>query len=189
MILLGNGIELTVPGKNIKVSVGQDFARDDMSGSGSDSEVAPGGIKPKTVSVSLTLSNDRADDLKKIQKAAEALDDELSPMKFTVSDLLCNAFGIRDVIFVGSLNVSESSGLRAWDVSFSLREKTTAAEAKEAREEKKEIPPAISGVNVVKYTTVSEASKGFAGGVDQKLNVYDTVLAQNNPSENGTVTA
>lgn len=188
MILSANGKEIEIRGKNIKVSVKLTFEREDLSGGGSSSDVAPSGIKPKTVSVGLVIPKEKPEWLQTILKVSTAIDKELSPLVYTVADEMCEIAGIREVIFVGDVSFEEADNLRAWSVSFALREKTTPAEAEEERTQIVEVPPEISGSPVKRYVDIDEAVEGIGGGIYKNENVYNTVLASNQKISGGAVT-
>lgn len=135
MLLTGNGQQLTVPGKNIKVALSQEFDRKELSGDGSGSDFATGGNKPKTISVSLVLPDDNENELRNLFAFAEALDQSGSPVEYIISDRLCQALNIRKVIFSDSIRVEDSDSLRAWNVSFTLRDAANTAAKREERAE------------------------------------------------------
>lgn len=137
MLLSGNGQKLTVPGKNIKIVLTQEFDRKELSGDGSGSDFATGGNKPKTISVSLILPDDKEPELRNLFAFAEALNKDGDPVEYTVADRLCQALNIRKVIFVDSIKVEDSDSLRAWNVSFMLRDSANTAALREERAEEK----------------------------------------------------
>lgn len=137
MILSGNGQKITVPGKNLKVTLTQEFDRKELDGDGSGSDFSSGGNKPKKIAVSLVLQDDQDADLRNLFAFAEALGDTGDPVEYTVGDRLCQALNIRKVIFVDSIVVTDSDSLRAWNVSFSLRNAANTAALREERAEEK----------------------------------------------------
>lgn len=137
MILSGGGKNLTVTGKNLNISASGTFERKDLSGGGSSTSFASEGNKPKSVSVTVLYPFNKESELFELRGLAEALEDG-EAVVYTVTDRVCKVMGIRSVIFDGNFRVSENSVLRAWDVSFELKEFNSAAEAAEEREVKSE---------------------------------------------------
>lgn len=136
MILSGGGQNLSITGKNLKVSVSAEFQRKDISGQTSSSSFATAGNK-KTVSVSLQIPTDAAGELSKLFKLAEAIDAKGDPIIYSIVDDQCDVAGIRQVIFAGSLRSQENDSLRCYDVSFELMEQKPAAAKKEERAQAK----------------------------------------------------
>lgn len=139
MILSADGKDLTVPGKNLKVSVSLQLVRKDLSGMTSGTATVTGGNKPQVVSVSTTIPTSGKTDLYNLKTAAEALDKAGDPVTYTIVDATSEAMGIRQVKFCDTMSVKENDGLRAWDVSFTLQEVRSAAEKKEERSKDKEV--------------------------------------------------
>lgn len=139
MILSANGRDFEIPGKNLTVSLAQNFERKDLSGDTSGTDMVPGGNKAKEISVALILPKSNKNDLRKLLQVAEAVKTTGDFEVYIVSDELCIASNIREVFFSGQLTVRQSSNLRAWDVSFSLQEYRSPAEKREARAQSSEI--------------------------------------------------
>lgn len=135
MIFEGNGLSLTVPGKNIQVEVSQTFDRKDLSGDGSGSDFATGGNKPKKIAVGLVLPMEHRDKLADLFALAEAVDEFGDPVPYIITDDLCRALNIRKVVFVDTIKVNEADSLRAWNVSFALRDADNTAAKREDRAE------------------------------------------------------
>ncbi len=133
MILSGSGRNFTIPGKNIKVSLSQAFDRKDLSGSGSGSDFASSGNKPKELSVATTVPESDEAQLRQLMAIAEAMEPSGDPVIYTVADRLCQLLNIRKVIFSGTIRVQESDRLRAWDVSFTLTDAASTAAKREER--------------------------------------------------------
>lgn len=139
MILSSNGIDFEIPGKNLTVSSNQNFSRSDLSGNTSGTEFVANGNKAKEISVSLVMPKKDKAKLRQLVKVAEALTAEGAPTIYTVADELCITLNIREVFFDGEMPIRESANLRAWDVSFSLKEYRSPAEKREARAQASEI--------------------------------------------------
>jgi len=166
MILSGNGREVTVPGKNLRISVTLDLERKDLSGQTSQCSFAGAGVKPQKVSVSLQLPVTDADKLTALAEAAKAVDKNNNPLVYAVGDNLCAAMNIREVIFNGPLRATESDGLQAYDVSFELNEYNSPAGKREQRTEASTAATAKDGTVPVGSTDpakVAAAAKATSG--------------------------
>lgn len=133
MRLSGGGRELKVPGKNVKVNIALSLERKDLSGQTSDSSFVNAGAKAQKVNVSSQIPLSDAAALMQLAEIARACNKNNEPIVYSVSDNLCNAMSIRQVIFSGELRVTESDSLRAYDVSFELQEYQTVSEKREER--------------------------------------------------------
>lgn len=150
MILSANGKDFEIPGKNLNVSLTQNFARSDVSGNTSGTDFVSAGNKAKEIAVSLVIQKTKADDLKRLIRTAEAIDDTSGePLVYIISDELCLASNIRAVFFDGQMTIRGSSNLRAWDISFSLKEHKSPAEKREARAYSAEIVGKTSDGKVI----------------------------------------
>ena len=139
MILSGSGTEVTLEsiGKNVKISVTASFERKELSGQSSSTAFASAGNKPKKISISLQIPTEKPEGLTKLLDMAEANDDKGSPVVYAVSDPLCAAAKIRQVIFAEDIQARVNDSVRCYDVSLSLQEHQSIAEKREEREQKK----------------------------------------------------
>ncbi len=155
MILSGSGTELTLEsiGKNVKISITASFERKDLSGQSSSSAFSSAGNKPKKVSVALQIPMDKSDGLTKLLDMAGADDSNGSPQVYAVSDPLCSAAKIRQVIFVDDIQARESEGLRCYDVSLTLQEHQSVAEKREERDNEKTEVQAANADGTEKVTS------------------------------------
>ncbi len=123
-----------VPGYGLTVANSFQIASEDLSGTSSSTATAENGIKPKEFSVSTTIRFTEADDLNALTRTAESVDGKGQRTIYTASHALLTAMGVRQVRFTSTFSaVPDSSGLQAWNVSFTLREYNSAAERMEAR--------------------------------------------------------
>jgi hypothetical protein len=152
MLLSSVGGELTVPGKNIKVSSSLSLERKDLSGQGSGSSFAAAGDKPQELSVSLVLPFEDKDKLTSLVDAALARDDAGEPLVYDIVDNLAGALRIRQVIFSGTLETAEHDTLQAFSVSFKLQEVKSVAEKLEKNADPKLADANVNGEAVVPGT-------------------------------------
>ncbi len=133
MILSGGNQDLTIPGKNVKIEVSLSLERKDLSGQSSDSSFVNAGEKAQKIKVSTQIPLTEKEKLTQLAMLARACDTNNEPVVYAMSNPLCLAMGIRQVIFSGQFSVVESSTLRVFDVSFELQEYMTISEKREER--------------------------------------------------------
>jgi hypothetical protein len=125
--------EFPVPGTDMIVNGGFDYANDSLAGESSGTETANKGIKPKSFTVSLKIPYDDANDLTALVRIAEAVDASGSQVVYDVVDITLNTFNVRKARFDRNFRASENESIMAWDVSFSLTEVSSTAEKVEMR--------------------------------------------------------
>lgn len=126
-----------VPLKNIQVSPSMQFKEKDQSGQSSSTDNAEQGMKAKELRVSGIVPFKRIDDLRIIFELASATTSSGALHVYRVGNALARAIKFRECTFSGQLDVSGASGLQAWQVTFTLREKTSVPERRQARADKR----------------------------------------------------
>lgn len=126
--------EFNVPGYNLKVGGAMDIRAKDVSGETSSTDEVDTGTKGKSLTVSLSIKFRDIADLRRLMRVAEAKDNG-SRRIYTIANETANAAGIRQVRFSERISFTEQDGLRAWDVSFTLREYLSNPERREMRED------------------------------------------------------
>ncbi|MBL5884866.1 MULTISPECIES: baseplate complex protein [Lelliottia] len=126
-----------VPLKNITISPSMQFKEKDQSGQSSSTDKAEQGIKAKELRVSGIVPFSRIDDLRIIFELASATGSGGALHVYRVGNVLARAIKFRECTFSGQIDASRASGLQAWQVSFTLREKTSVPERRQARADKK----------------------------------------------------
>jgi hypothetical protein len=117
-----------LPGSDFKINASFDMPSDDSSGTSSYIVKKEKGIKPKTINVSLMLGFNQTEELDKLVKLAESIDDNGIRKIYTIGNDLAKGMKIRQVKFDGRFNVTEENGLKAWAVKFTLSEVKSVAE-------------------------------------------------------------
>lgn len=138
-MILSNGISFEVPGKNLTVSASLTIDKKALGGDTSGTDNAEAGIKPQRLSCSLLLPKDQAKKLKQLKVVVTGKDTEGAAIVYDIVDDLAEAMDIRQVRFVDGLNVTQSDGLQAWNVTFTLEEVRSVAERREEREKPDDI--------------------------------------------------
>lgn len=122
-----------IHGHELNVSSVLIMPKADLSGQSSATDKADLGIKPKKVTVSLSIPFSKKTWLREIVQLSEARDENGAALHYVIVDLLCDALNIRQVTFSDSVNIFEHDQTRAWDVSFTLSEYKSPAEVAESR--------------------------------------------------------
>jgi hypothetical protein len=117
-----------LPGSDFKINASFDMPSDDSSGTSSYIVKSEKGIKPKSLNVSLMLGFNQTEELDKLVKLAEKIDDNGIRKIYTIGNDLAKGMKIRQVKFDGRFNATEESGLKAWVVKFTLSEVKSVAE-------------------------------------------------------------
>ena len=149
-----------VPGYGLKVTGGMEIYEEDLSGETSGSDTAHKGIKPKTLSVSLSIRYQDDNQLKELIRVLEAKDSTGEMKVYTVANRTANTGGITQVKCFERVEWTEQDGLRAWSVNFKLREHLSVPEKVEQRQK---------GV-----AAVVEKEDGQATGAVQPTKATDT---------------
>lgn len=127
-----------VPGYGLAVSGGLEMHTEDLSGETSATDRVEKGVKPKTFSVSINICFENADDLAELIRKAEAKDEDGALIIYTITCREADVAGIRQVRFADAIRWKPFDRLRAWSVSFTLREYLSVPEKAEQREKGKQ---------------------------------------------------
>jgi len=136
--------EFNVPGYGLKVGGAMDIRAKDVSGETSSTDEVDAGTKGKSLTVSLSILFRDIADLRRLIRVSEARDEGARRI-YTIANETANAAGIRQVRFAERISFTEKDGLRAWDVSFTLREYLSNPERREMREDTPEAVQQTSG--------------------------------------------
>jgi len=158
--------------KNLRVTLGMQYQDKDQSGQTSSTTKAEQGIKAKELQVSGVIPFTDAPTLKRLFAKASATTAGGALAVYRVANLTANTVGIRQVTFAGKLDVQEQDGKMAWGVQFTLREKHSVPEKRQARNDSR------NGTAAVKQSA-GTGGAGDAGGSaakesDQKLTWFES---------------
>lgn len=123
-----------VPGHDIRVRGNFRIEDKDLSGQSSASDTAEEGIKPQTLSVSLTIRFEDETDLTRLIAMARAVDENGERVIYDINNHTARAAKIRQVKFSENFTYQDNGNLRRWQVSFTLREHLSVPEKVEARQ-------------------------------------------------------
>ncbi|EQA2400212.1 hypothetical protein ACXZ3X_001142 [Escherichia coli] len=147
----------TVKMLNLKVEAVLPFKDKDQSGQTSGMQKSEGGIKAKELNVTGTVPFRNVEFLTRIFELAEGVDGGGAQTVYRVSNFTAAAINMRQATFTGRVSAPESDSLRAWNVSFTLREYSSVPEKKESN-----IFSKLPGVT--KQTTPGVTTPGASGG-------------------------
>jgi len=126
-----NGEAIALMG--LKVTPTLQFQEKDQSGQSSSTASAEQGIKAKELRISGIIPFRSAKVLKRIFELAEAKDASGQLQTYRVANLAAQSVNFREGTFSGAVDAPPQDGKMAWLVTFTLREKGSVAEKREAR--------------------------------------------------------
>lgn len=156
--------------KNLRVTLGMQYQDKDQSGQTSSTTHAEQGIKAKELQISGVIPFTDEATLKRLFALASATTSGGALALYRVANLTANAVGIRQVNFAGKLEAAEQDGKMAWSVQFTLREKNSVPEKRQARND------ARNGSAAAKQSAGGEGgsdSGSAAKESDQKLTWFE----------------
>ncbi|MBO0161521.1 adenine glycosylase [Vibrio alginolyticus] len=130
-MLILNGAQL--PLKNLRISVRQQLAGQDMSGQTSATDQAETGTKGKILTIKGVIPFSMNQLLTNLFSLAEALENG-SRHIYRISNKTAEALKIRQVKFQGAVRADEQDSHRQWSVSFELVEYLSVPERVEQRQ-------------------------------------------------------
>ncbi|MBU9809544.1 hypothetical protein J1785_07260 [Rahnella sp. SL6] len=122
-----------IPLMNLKVTPTMQFAEKDQSGQSSSTANAEQGIKAKELRISGMVPFRNVAVFKRLFELAEAKDASGALQTYRVANLTAQAINFREATFTGAIDAPAQDGKMAWLITFTLREKVSVAEKKEAR--------------------------------------------------------
>lgn len=171
--------DYNVPGHELKIGGGMDIRAADASGETSSTDEVDKGTKGKKLSVFLIIKFSDEADLRRLTRVAEAKVNGARKV-YTITNLTANAMGIRQVRFAENFNAQEKDGLRAWDVSFTLKEYLSNPERVEQREQKTASVTQTNDGTTTEETRAAETAEAVnepVTGIEKILKVIDEALA------------
>lgn len=154
--------------KNLRVTLGMQYQDKDQSGQTSSTTRAEQGIKAKELQVSGVIPFTDEKTLKRLFALASATTSGGALALYRVANLTANAVGIRQVNFAGKLEAQEQDGKMAWGIQFTLREKHSVPEKRQARND------ARNGSAAAKQSGDGGAGSSDAKESDQKLTWFES---------------
>lgn len=143
VMLALNGEAITL--KNMRVTLTQQFPDKDQSGDTSSTSKAEKGAKGKELRVSGEIPFKNVDVLTRLFQLANATDAGGNRVVYRVANSTARAVNLREATFTGTLDAPQQDGRMSWLVTFTLGEKLSVAEKKEAVANGKKVTKAQTG--------------------------------------------
>ncbi|WP_229610336.1 baseplate complex protein [Vibrio parahaemolyticus] len=174
-----NGTQL--PLKNLRISVRQQLAGQDMSGQTSATDQAETGSKGKILTVKDVIPFTKKQLLTNLFSMAEAQENDARQI-YRISNKTAEALKIRQVKFQGAVRADEQEAHRQWSVSFELVEHLSVPERVEQRQpDKPAAQQKVQGVNTpIEASQTDDIPPGTEvelTGVIKVLKAVDNALA------------
>ncbi len=174
-----NGTQLPIT--NLKVSVRQQLAGQDMSGQTSATDQAETGSKGKILTVKGVIPFNKKTLLTNLFSMAEAQENGARQI-YRISNKTAEALKIRQVKFQGAVRADEQDSHRLWSVSFELVEHLSVPERVEQRQpDKPAAQQQVQGVTTPVETAQTEDvppdTEVELTGVMKMLKSVDNALA------------
>lgn len=122
-----------IPLMGLRVTVSMQFQEKDQSGQTSSTANAEQGIKAKELRITGTIPFKQANVLTRLFALAEAKSAGGQLQTYRVANLVAQTVNFREGTFTGTVDAPPLDGKMAWLVTFTLREKISVAEKREAR--------------------------------------------------------
>ena len=126
-------------GKEIRMQVTYSIATEDLSGQSSITTDAEKGHKAQVVRARMLVPHTDREVLKTIRRLAGKLAEDGSRHIYTIVNETTEAMDIRQVRFYGDMAVREDRRLKAWLVTFLLKEHRSVAEKQEEQRDQSQL--------------------------------------------------
>ena len=135
--------------KNPEISAEYDLPEEDQSGQSSSTNSSEKGIKPKKLSVSGLIEYSTPDRLSRLIELSYQTESGGAKKLYRVANATANVINLREAVFSGKVSVSPHSSLLAWQVSFTLSERKSVPEKREARAQQRAIENGDESVGAI----------------------------------------
>ena len=127
--------DYSLKGFDIRISAALPFDNDPAAGQTSSSTRVNKGIKPKELTVGTSIKFEDAKYLTGLISVAESVDSDCSLTVYNITETTANTIKIKQVQFIGVLNIVETEGAKFWRVTFKLAEYLSVPEIVEKRQD------------------------------------------------------
>lgn len=125
--------------KNPSISAEYDLPEEDQSGQSSSTNRSEKGIKPKKLNISGLIPYSNSDSLSRLIELSYQTESGGAKKLYRVANATANVINLREAVFSGKVSVSPHSSLLAWQISFTLSERKSVPEKREARAQQQAI--------------------------------------------------
>ena len=178
--------------KDMKLSLSMKFQDKDQSGSTSDTTRAEQGMKGKEVKVSGTVPFRDIHLVRRLFSMACTTGSGGSLKVWRIASALTRSVGVHQVTFSGDVSVAEQGGKMAWEVSFTLREKLSVPERRQARSRSGTAAKQVPGGGTARAGAAPGGAAGAGeedaalSGVEKVMKMIDDRLGMLTGGENAT---
>lgn len=135
--------------KNPSISAEYDLPEEDQSGQSSSTNSSEKGIKPKKLSVNGLIEYSTPDRLSRLIELSYQTEKGGAKKLYRVANATANVINLREAVFSGKVSVSPHSTLLAWQVSFTLSERKSVPEKREARAQQRAVENGDESVGAI----------------------------------------
>lgn len=135
--------------KNLSISAEYDLPEEDQSGQSSSTNSSEKGIKPKKLSVNGLIEYSTPDRLSRLIELSYQTEKGGAKKLYRVANATANVINLREAVFSGKVSVSPHSTLLAWQISFTLSERKSVPEKREARAQQRAIENGDESVGAI----------------------------------------
>lgn len=125
--------------KNPSISAEYDLPEEDQSGQSSSTNRSEKGIKPKKLNISGLIPYSNPNSLSRLIELSYQTESGGAKKLYRVANATANVINLREAVFSGKVSVSPHSSLLAWQISFTLSERKSVPEKREARAQQQAI--------------------------------------------------
>lgn len=119
--------------KNPSISAEYDLPDEDQSGQSSSTNSSEQGIKPKKLNISGLIEYSTPDYLSRLIELSYQTDRGGAKKLYRIANSTANVINLREGVFSGKISVAPHSTLLAWQINFTLSERKSVPEKREAR--------------------------------------------------------
>lgn len=135
--------------KNPEISAEYDLPEEDQSGQSSSTNSSEKGIKPKKLNINGLIEYSTPDRLSRLIELSYQTESGGAKKLYRVANATANVINLREAVFSGKVSVSPHSSLLAWQVSFTLSERKSVPEKREARAQQRAIENGDESVGAI----------------------------------------
>lgn len=183
MILERDGKNYAVNLHSKKVNIKLPIKNKSVAGDTSATDTVNTGTKAKTISVAGLIKFADKNILEEITQLAESVQENGSRAIYSITHDGANAMRVRQVYFDGDLDIREAQEFKAWNITFSLKQFNSVAEATEAQNSNTSpvVQDSVTGEEVAAPELESEQpTLDENGTVYKMLKTLDDLLAPTN---------
>jgi hypothetical protein len=163
--------------KNPSISAEYDLPEEDQSGQSSSTNSSEKGIKPKKLNINGLIEYSTPDRLSRLIELSYQTENGGAKKLYRVANATANVINLREAVFSGKVSVSPHSTLLAWQVSFTLSERKSVPEKREARAQQRAVENGDESVGaIIEEVPADQDENAQTGKVEQILGVFNDAL-------------